>query len=638
MTISSRFSLQQFAPWVPVLACAIIALAAYSQALDYPFISDDISYVVTNKALAGLQTGELWRLLVVPYNIGFEFLPIRDLSYWIDITLFGQNPAGFRLHNMLLFLLCLPLVYAVTAELWRQFRPQEPASAPWVAAAVTSMFALHPALVESVVWISGRKYILPDFFSMLALLFALKTKGENGFKSGYALATLAAFGAVMFSKASYVALAPVIAILWIVFRREFPAAQRRHSMLMWPLSLLLLAALLLLVFIFNNAGFDTVPAYFGIEALIRSLAVLGGLTRITFSPETRNYFHPVFEDPWLPAMVALGIAVLSAAAWGISALLSKRSLAGFTLLVFVLLCLPYLQLVPAKPPSLVSDRYIALAIWPAILLIVMLAWRFKPLLRTVLLIGITLPWLLQTLERPRDWRNFETLVEADMWEYPGYYFPAFYTILNVQVHNGLYREAGETASHITSPEVRNVMIKLVQTAPILQVNALTAGTPDKAIPLLLELKKMLETPPAQTRWDTPLLFLWQKLGVTLANAWQFLSDHFPENVLVRYNAGLYLLSMHSYQDAEIHLRAASGSPHLPESLRAPVNVSLGIALIKTGRPTEAEVALNAALAQPQPDLRAYCFLAEVYKQTRRIEAAARASSKCTGRTQIEEHS
>jgi len=74
-------------------------------------------------------------------------------------------------------------------------------------------------------------------------------------------------------------------------------------------------------------------------------------------------------------MVALGIAVLAAAAVGMVMILRKRSLEGFALVAFLLLCMPTCKLMPYAPLSLVSDRFLALAVWPVVLLIVTLAWR-----------------------------------------------------------------------------------------------------------------------------------------------------------------------------------------------------------------------------------------------------------------------
>jgi hypothetical protein len=96
--------MRQAAPLALVLAAITIAVAAYLQALHYPFVNDDTVYLVENFKLAGLRFAELWRLFIEPYN-RYEFLPLRDLSYWFDITLFGLNPSEFRVHNIILYLL-----------------------------------------------------------------------------------------------------------------------------------------------------------------------------------------------------------------------------------------------------------------------------------------------------------------------------------------------------------------------------------------------------------------------------------------------------------------------------------------------------------------------------------------------------
>lgn len=621
--------MRQLAPLLLVSIGAVIAVAAYLQAFDYPFVSDDRIQIENNTRLAGLQAAELWRLFAEPYNAASEFLPLRDFSYWCDMALFGLNPAAFRLHNIILYLLCLPLVYGVTASLWRYFRPADAASASWAAAAVTALFALHPTLVESVVWISGRKYMLPNLFAMLALWFAVSARRERGLSSPHAAAALLAFVAVMLSKASYVALAPVIAALWLVFWRDIPPPHRQRSLLLWPLAILLTAGLLALVFVSRSIG--SPAAYLGIEAVARTLAVLGWLARLAVSPESRHFFYPVFDDASLPFMVALGLAVLAAAAAGAVMILRKRSLAGFALLAFLLLCMPYMQLIPHAPPSLVSDRFLALAVWPAVLLLVALSWRLSVVPRAILLFAIALPWGFQTMERPRDWRSFEALTDADLRAYPGYYMPAVYKIV-AALPRGLYREASEMASGISAAEYRDIMVRLVKADHAVNVGAVATGKPDEAIALLSDLESALRQPPVQSRWNPPVQVVWEKCRNRLVKQWASLARQFSEDAAVRYGAGSWMAEAGYYKDALAHLRAATGSQYLPEAARGPALRSLGLALIGSGQIAEAEAPLRAALEQRQPDKQAYCLLAVVYKLSNRFEDAARVQVNCPSRT------
>jgi tetratricopeptide (TPR) repeat protein len=626
----------QLAPLALVSVCAAVAVGAYLQALNYLFVSDDTVYITENTKLLGLHFTELWRLFIEPYNRYSEFLPLRELSYWFDITLFGLNSAAFRAHNIILYLLCLPLVYATTLGLWRYFRPADAAGAPWAAAAVTALFALHPALVESVVWISGRKYVLPNLFAMLALWLAVRAKREHGLSVPHAAGALLAFVAVMLSKASYVAVAPVIALLWVMFWRDIPAPGRRRSQLLWPLAILVLAASMVLIFIASNE--DNAPAYFGIEAVTRSLAVLGWLARLAVSPESRHFFYPVLDDPYLPVMVVLGIAVLlAAAAVSAAVILRKRlSLEGFALAAFLLLCLPYMQLVPYAPPfSIVSDRFLTLAAWPAVLLIVALAWRLNPVPRTALLLVIALLWGLQTVQRPHDWRSLGALIDTDVRAYPGYYMPAEHKIIDVQLKRGLRREAIETANSISDPDARNIMIELIKADYAVQVVTAATGNPQEAMTLLWKLELDIKLP-AQANWNPALNSFWGRVGFALITEWEYLAKQFPDAAPVRYNAGLWLLKVHKYKDAIVHLRAAAESKLLPESARGTALRNLGLALIGSGDVAAAEVPLRAALAQSPPDFRAYCSLFDVYKRTARLDEAARVEADCRSRAPNEE--
>ena len=618
----------KYVPFVLVFASTFLSVAFYLQALNYPFISDDIPFVVWNSKLAGLQPSELWRLLLEPYNDVFEFLPLRDLSLWVDMKLFGLTPAAFRIHNIFLYLFCLPLIYLVTLNIWRYFRPADSQDAPWAAAIVTAIFALHPALVESVVWISGRKYMLPNLFALITLWFAVSARRAQGLSAPYAIATLVAFVAMMLSKSSFVTVAPLVALLWILFWRDTPPQERQRIQLSWPLAILLIAVLLTRNFMAHNHGFDSLPFYFGSEAFTRSLSALGWLARLSVSPENRHFFYPVFEDPSLPLMVAAGTAVIAAASLGMFALIRHRSLEAFVSVAFLLFCIPYLQLIPHGAPSLISDRYLVLAVWPIALLIVSLLWRLSTASRITLLLAIAISWGWQSFTRPRDWRNFETLVEADSRAYPGYYMPAANKITSFQLPRGLVREATETAGRITTPEVRSLMLDIVKIHHGGDDDAVPAGKLKEAMALLWKLGQDIKHTPSQAQWNSPLNNLWQRMPFLLALEWKYLADRFPDDASLSLNAGLWNLDAQRYEDAARYLSVVSASQRLPLHQRGPAYHGLGQALLNTGHVEEAETALRSALEQTPSVPESNCLLADIYQKTGRINQAKIAQSAC----------
>src|SRR6202011_322152 len=86
--------------------------------------------------------------------------PLTTISHMLDCQLFGLNPAGHHLINVLLHttaaLLLFSVLHAMTGALWRS-------------ALVAAVFAIHPLRAESVAWIAERKDVLSGLFVMLTL-------------------------------------------------------------------------------------------------------------------------------------------------------------------------------------------------------------------------------------------------------------------------------------------------------------------------------------------------------------------------------------------------------------------------------------------------------------------------------------
>lgn len=136
-------------------AFALVAavVLAYLPAIGGGFVWDDDHNVTANPALAdfdGLR--RIWCEVTVP-----PYYPLYHSVLWLGWQLWGREPLGYHLLNVLLHSLNALLV-------WRILRRLEVAGA-WAAAAI---FALHPVQVESVAWITELKNVLSATFYFAA--------------------------------------------------------------------------------------------------------------------------------------------------------------------------------------------------------------------------------------------------------------------------------------------------------------------------------------------------------------------------------------------------------------------------------------------------------------------------------------
>ena len=207
---------------------------------------------------------------------------------------------------------------------------------------------------------------------------------------------------------------------------------------------------------------------------------------------------------------------------------------------------------------------------------------------------------------------------------------AIFNKVITQLSQGLYKDAGETASNIADPEARDILTKLVLVDHAVHVDSVSSGKSQEAINLLWNLGNILKQPPTAgvSKWNPILHNIILSSKITISAEWETLARHFPDDESVRYNAGLWLLSEHQYDAAEIHLRAATESQRLRESVRGTAFKNLGIALINTRRFAKAEIALRAALSQSPPDMDAYCWLSVMYKWVGQLEDEARTKASC----------
>lgn len=176
---------------------AFLILAAYLPSLRGTFLMDDVSVVQRNPRLT--DDGGLRRIWFSTESEQYQ--PLVYTTYWIEKRLWGNNPIGYRVVNVLLHIVNALLLFAV-------FR-----RAGVLGAAVAAMlFALHPLNVESVAWIYERKNVLSGLFFLLTFVLLLRHHQLKR-PACYCLA-IPLFALALLSKASTVVLPAILLLYW----------------------------------------------------------------------------------------------------------------------------------------------------------------------------------------------------------------------------------------------------------------------------------------------------------------------------------------------------------------------------------------------------------------------------------------
>ncbi|HJO24105.1 MAG: hypothetical protein QF890_12485 [Myxococcota bacterium] len=257
----------------PLLLFAAVAggcFAVLRGALDGPFISDDVGYIVANVYLHELSFENVVAFFdpgspAQIYAVG-NYSPIHLLLHALEWQIFADHTFGYHLLNVLVHALACTLLAALLLA------SRVPSTAALVGVLI---FAVHPANVQAVAWISQLKSTAGLAFALGALL-ALSRRPWLGL-------LLFALGILTKAAAAF-ALPMAVALLWA---RRAPARQ-------W--------------------------LWLGVWGL-----VFGAYVGVEFAEfRTRGWVDvPAFADPWVHVRsvgaYATRYLVMAATSWGVSA-------------------------------------------------------------------------------------------------------------------------------------------------------------------------------------------------------------------------------------------------------------------------------------------------------------------------------
>jgi tetratricopeptide (TPR) repeat protein len=141
-----------------LLFILIVTVVVYSSAGGLGFVNwDDDDNVRLNSQIQDVNEKNIKQI--------FEQERYKSLalySFMLDYAFWQLNPKPYHVHNLLLHVINIILVFLVVLKLTR--------GRLLIAFVTSALFALHPASVEAVAWVTGRKDLLFMLFSLLSIL------------------------------------------------------------------------------------------------------------------------------------------------------------------------------------------------------------------------------------------------------------------------------------------------------------------------------------------------------------------------------------------------------------------------------------------------------------------------------------
>jgi tetratricopeptide (TPR) repeat protein len=142
----------------------VATFIAYEHLRHNEFVYDDHKYVDENTQVQeGINLRSVFWAFTSSHASNWH--PLTWLSHMLDCHLFGLNPLGHHLTNLLFHILNTLLLFWVL---------KRSTGAVWASGFVAAAFAIHPLHVESVAWVAERKDVLSGFFWMLTIAAYLR--------------------------------------------------------------------------------------------------------------------------------------------------------------------------------------------------------------------------------------------------------------------------------------------------------------------------------------------------------------------------------------------------------------------------------------------------------------------------------
>ncbi|MDP2684905.1 MAG: tetratricopeptide repeat protein [bacterium] len=506
--------------WPHLLLLSFLILATYANSLNNAFLSDDLAEIVNNPNIGNLNRA------IGAHPFGF----IRLIFYWLAFHISDLNPIVFRSINIFLHLSSVLIIYAIFNLLYSKR----------LALIVSAIFAIHPAISEAVVWVSGGSYPQYTFFFLLSFLFYLLSKSNRKYYFASLLSFTLSFMSHPQMPLSLFIIFPIWELLFGNFKNNW-----KKSIPFLLITLLFLMRVLaglperetvLRTVHYQEKGID--------NPVVLLIVAVTSYFELIFFPKTLTLYHS--ELAFGSVNFAIRALITLIFLGGILISFKKNKFVFFWLSLFLIALAP--TLTPFRLNWIVAERYIYL---PILGILAVVGWAIIKLaqflklkwLDYTLVVIIIILLATRTIFRNIDWKN-----EDNLWIATGKTSPS-----SPNTHNNLGDVYGRWGDKQKS-------LQEFQTAIALKPNYADAyhnggnvyremGQPDKALEYY---QKATELNPNlwQSYQNIAALYFQAKLYDKALESLQKAISINPRNVNLINNLGVIYLSLENKEKAK----------------------------------------------------------------------------------------
>lgn len=474
---SQRFAFDTDKKKILLMMVTLVALnfLLYINTVNYDFLKDDFRLIVENPRIKDFQSflhaidSKFFAFPDFPYL--HYWRPLSLFSFFVDYQLWGLNPSGFHLFNILINTFNALLLFLVFYHLFDKI---------YYAFLGALFFSIHPCHVEAVSWISGRTDLLSSFFLFTASLFFILFLKKR--KALFYLVTVVFFILALLSKENGV-LFPLLA-MGLIFIVPFNSKDRTDKtdrsygvqkvLLTLPFWIVDLGYIML-----HNrfSGVQNVVENFSFKDIFIIIKTIGAYTKVILTPffPTPHFSMHHFDQNHLEFLLFF------AAALGILGFMlvnrEKYKYSFYSLLFFIFL-LPVLdpEIVPSYPKIVIRFAYIP-AVFAGVFFVDTFHFfknkRLRPFY-VVLLVVIGLIWVSES-------RRFQVYFKDQHHHYNDYngltrYYPEDCSLLLPlalkTAQDGDYKKSLQVVNHALEVNHKDRWLDISEMGGLLKANLL----------------------------------------------------------------------------------------------------------------------------------------------------------------------